>query len=31
MHALLATEPEPREATRSAIVQVLGPATGSET
>lgn len=25
MHALLATEPEPREATRAAIVQTLGP------
>ncbi|TDD56495.1 TetR family transcriptional regulator [Nonomuraea terrae] len=27
MHALLAAEPEPREATRAAIVQTLGPAT----
>lgn len=25
MHALLTTEPEPREATRAAIVQTLGP------
>ncbi|MEU0068786.1 TetR family transcriptional regulator [Streptomyces sp. NPDC006332] len=28
MHALLATEPEPRAATRAAIVQALGPITG---
>lgn len=31
MHALLATEPEPREATRTAIVQALAPVTGWET
>ena len=29
MHALLTTEPEPREMTRAAIVQALGPASGS--
>lgn len=28
MHALLATEPEPRQATRAAIVQALAPVTG---
>ncbi|MFD7710357.1 TetR/AcrR family transcriptional regulator [Streptomyces sp. NPDC059785] len=28
MHALLATEPEPREQTRAAVVQALAPATG---
>lgn len=28
MHALLATEPEPREAVRAAIVQALAPVTG---
>ncbi|MEU6479218.1 TetR family transcriptional regulator [Streptomyces sp. NPDC047017] len=28
MHALLSTEPEPREVTRAAIVQALGPAAG---
>ncbi|MFB7499369.1 TetR/AcrR family transcriptional regulator [Streptomyces sp. NPDC056161] len=31
MHALLATEPEPREATRAAIVQALTPVAGRET
>ncbi len=31
MHALLSTEPEPRESTRAAIVQTLGPVTGPET
>ncbi|MFR9793978.1 TetR/AcrR family transcriptional regulator [Streptomyces sp. MB22_4] len=31
MHALLSTDREPREETRAAIVQVLGPAAGSAT
>ncbi|GHF19115.1 TetR family transcriptional regulator [Streptomyces spiralis] len=30
MHTLLATEPEPQEATRAAIVQTLAPLTGRE-
>lgn len=31
MHALLSTDREPHEETRAAIVQVLGPAAGSDT
>ncbi|NJQ02013.1 TetR/AcrR family transcriptional regulator [Streptomyces zingiberis] len=31
MHALLSTEREPREETRAAIMQILGPATGPGT
>ncbi|MFI2242684.1 TetR/AcrR family transcriptional regulator [Streptomyces chrestomyceticus] len=31
MHALLSTEPEPREETRAAIAQALGPAAGAVT